>query len=390
MKKSFLTAALTLAIFLILSPVTVAEAGNPLPHSIGVATGGVGTTGHAIAVAYGGIMEEVLGRKVRVLPSAADIVNFGQIKAGRALFIGGAVSQNCSAMDGTDNFAVREWGPQECAFMWYSNTTPYGLLVRGDSDIKTVKDVKGKKVAVYKASMSWHKSMGAILNFGGLSWDDVQQVEVGSYSQIHQAVADGRADCTYSSPISSITHEIAQNPNGIRYVPMPLEDKEGWDRFFTIVTRSDKGYCKKGVEQAKGIPMVMAPFPIFTLKGVSDDAIYEIVKFFAENFNRYEKAHPMIDDMHIDKVLAFKNEGIAMAIHPGTVRYLKEIGKWSEQDEQWNRKQWEQVDRLKEAWNKAIAEADKNGIKIANDNEEWIKLWKKHREAAGDLVRRSS
>ena len=67
--------------------------------------------------------------------------------------------------------------------------------------------------------------------------NDVETVEVGGYSQCARAVADGRAGFTYNAPISTVIVEIEQNPHGIKYIPMELDNEAGWKKFWAV--RSD-------------------------------------------------------------------------------------------------------------------------------------------------------
>jgi TRAP transporter TAXI family solute receptor len=206
-----------------------------LPPLIGIATAGVGSGGHSMAVAYAPVMQKHFGVPVRIMPAWSSGVNLAQIKDRKAYFSGGGASQSMAvdAIVARDFFADHAWGPQRVGTVWHNYACPYGIVVRGDSDIKTMADLKGKKAAIYLVSPAWKIGLEACLAFGKLTWKDVQTVEVGGYDHCARAVADGRADFTYNAPISTVTIEVEQNPKGIRYIPMDLKDKEGWERFNT-------------------------------------------------------------------------------------------------------------------------------------------------------------
>ena len=144
------------------------------------------------------------------------------------------------------------------------------------------------------------------------------------------------------------------------------------------------------MEAAISVPHTLSPFVLYTLKSVPEETIYEIVKFFAENLDAYKDAHPQMGEMSLDSVLEFKDSGLGMPVHAGTVKYLKEIGKWTEEDEQWNNAQWDKIAKMQEAWNNAVDEANEKGIKIVHNNEEWIKLWEQHRSSVEPFMRRAS
>ncbi len=363
---------------------------SSLPKTIGIATSAVGSAGYSIAVAYANVMEEILDIPVRILPTSSLQVNISQMLTGRALFVGGGITQNMvgDAIEANDVFADHEWGPQKAGFVWFNTTTPYGFFVRGDCKANDISELAGKKVSIYTANPSFLRAVEGILAFGGLTWDDVETVETGGYVQCLHAVGEGRADFTYGSPYTSDLYEIAENPHGIRFLPMPLDDEEGWSKYFALLPMADKGNCERGVDLAIGVPMVSTPSLLYTLMDTSEDAIYEIVKFFAEHFDDYKDAHPNLVDKHIDNVLSFIESGIGVPIHPGTVRYLKEIEKWSEEDEQWNNELCEKMDRYEDAWADAVDEAIEKNVEISHQNEEWIEIWYKHRSSVGLLKRR--
>lgn len=268
-------------------------------------------------------------------------------------------------------------GPQEVGILWHNYACPYGIMVRGDSPIKSIADLKGKKAAIYVVSPAWRLGLEACLAFGGLTMKDIQTVEVGGYDQCVRAVGDGRADFTYSAPISPVTIEVAENPYGIRYLPMDLKDKAGWERFWAIRSDSSGAVCTTGVKAAIGVPMVNSPFVIWTYKWVDQDFVYQLAKFFAEQHDQYKSLHPNLPDMSLENMVKFKDTAAAIPILPGTVRYLKEKGKWDASDEKWNNAQWEKLKRLRELWDKAEDEANAKKIRIDAKNKDWMDLWEK-------------
>ncbi|MBI4765008.1 MAG: TAXI family TRAP transporter solute-binding subunit [Deltaproteobacteria bacterium] len=383
MKKSFSIVFLTLAMVMMVIPGKSLAQKKPaqgkIPPLIGVASAGVGSAGHSMAVAYAPIMQKYFGTPVRVLPAWSAGVNLSQIKDRKAHFIGGGASQSMAvdAIVARDFFANHEWGPQEVGTVWHNYACPYGIMVRGDSNIKTLADLKGKKAAIYLVSPAWRLGLEACLAFAGLSLKDVQTVEVGGYDQTARAVADGRADFTYNAPISTVTIEVAENPYGIRYLPMDLKDKAGWDRFWAVRSDSGGAICTTGVKAAIGVPMVNSPFVVWTYKWVDQDFVYQLAKFFSEQNAQYKALHPNLPEMSFEAMVKFKETAAAIPILPGTVRYLKEKGKWNASDEKWNDAQWATQKKLIELWDKAEEEANSKKIRIDYKNKAWMDLWEK-------------
>lgn len=362
---------------------------SDFPDIIGISTGAVGTGGHSSAVAYATIMEQYFDRPVRVLPANTTPICVSHILQNRTLFVGGGQCQNVvgDLLEAKEIFASPEWGPQEVAIMWYNYSGPFGLMTRGDLGVSTIAELKGKTVAVFYGMPAWNIGLEATLAFGGLSMEDVKVFDVGGYPQCGKAVAEGRADFTFFTPISSVVWEIAEGPHGIDWLPMPLDDEEGWAKYSALYPLNAGVINTFGHESAHGVPLANHAYPLWTHANVSTDVVYNIVKFFAENYDKYKDVHPLVEEMDLASFVEFK-EVCGTPLHEGTVKYLREIGEWDEQDEQWHQEQWELVKKFKYAWSDALEEAAEKEIPVDPENKEWIELWNKHREKTGRFVRR--
>jgi TRAP transporter TAXI family solute receptor len=373
MKRLSMVGAVCLALALFLSPVHA-----KMPRMIGVATGSVGTAGHSMAVGMAPFMEKFFGTTVRVVPASAALVNLKMLKSGKAHFIGGSRSQAelTAASEGDLDYAAKDVGPQKVGMVWRSYNCPFGFFVRGDNkDIKTVADLKGKRVSIYYGTPAWMVGFKAALAFGGLTLDDVRLVKTGGYSPCGQAVVENRSDAHYMAPISTKTYELEETPRGIRWLPMPLEDKAAWKRYHDIAPAIAHSMCTTGVRSAHNVPMANHIFVTWTHMSVDEELIYQVAKFHHKEFEKYKGVHVRCADYSEKSMRAFLDQNPAMT-HPGTIRYLKEIGMWTAQDEANNKEAIAVAARYEEAWKKAKAEALAKKIKIEVKNKEWMDLWR--------------
>lgn len=350
-----------------------------LPSMIGITTIGVGTASHSMTAAYAPILEEELGIKARAMPSDSTMVSFSQMRQGSALFGSLSTPSLVEALHGDAPYNDSGWGPQKVALVWVGYDGPFGFVVRKNSDIESIEDLKGKKLAWYEGSPAWQNGAKGALAFGGLTLDDVELVKVGDYSSAAKAVVQGKADADYLAPFSSVTYEIAEAPSGIRYLPMPLEDEEAWARYHEHNPLAPKGICGKGVKVARGVPMANHLFVNATYLDKKDEHIYKVAKFFGEKYDSYKDRHDELKDMSIKKMKEYL-ETESIPVHPGTVKYLKEINVWTEKDDKWNNELIELAEKYNNAWNKAMSEAKEKEIKVDSDNEDWVELWDAHRK----------
>ena len=70
-------------------------------------------------------------------------------------------------------------------------------------------------------------------------------------------------------------------------------------------------------------------------------------------------------------------------LHNGAVKYLEEIGRWTEAHEARRQQNIDLMTRYEQAYAEAIDLADAKGITVDPANEEWQELWKNYREDLG-------
>ena len=84
------------------------------------------------------------------------------------------------------------------------NTTMAGFVVRKDSAIKKVSDLKGKRVASnYGGNILAAQILTGELKVAGLTWNDVTKVPVADVTTGIDAIADGRADAAFGLGVTS-------------------------------------------------------------------------------------------------------------------------------------------------------------------------------------------
>jgi hypothetical protein len=99
-------------------------------------------------------------------------------------------------------------------------------------------------------------------------------------------------------------------------------------------------------------------------------------------FDLYKSAHPDMPSLHISRA------GKAPAdapFHEGAIRYLKEKGVWTPQDQAWQDSRVERVRAVRRAWEQATSEfsrgraAGAGQAPRADDAEAWGDFWEDYR-----------
>ncbi len=345
----------------------------------------IGGSSYALAAAWTPVMEQATGMKIRLVPERSTATTERWVKQG--VVDTGFDTASVLGPDGMEatcgtGWDTREGGPYPMRVIWLSQMSWWGFMVRGNSNIKTLYDIKpGTRISVFTGSPGVVITTDCMLAWIKLKKSDVTIVPAADLATSVKLVADGKADVVYASSVASATFEAQAGRDGIRFLEMDaLKDPEGAKRFVAAGKRGvafDR--CKKGVKEALGIPMIVAPFVMVT--GADKDAewVYNVAKWLHQNYEAYKNKHADCENMHIDLFRDYLNTCF-LPNHDGTIKYLKEIGKWTSDDDARQKYNVELGNRYIKAYEKAIADADAKKITIESGKKEWCELWASHKK----------
>jgi len=208
-----------------------------------------------------------------------------------------------------------------------------GFAVRANSSIKTIQDLRGKKVAGgYKASPTQWWDVTAHLASVGMTWNDVSVVNVNTIGEAVRALIEGRVEAANASVSSGLIQEAnATIKGGIRFLSVD-GSPEGTRRMWVAAP----GYFPLVVQPEEGIgligPTTLSAKDVYVKLGsqVSPDVGYEFTKGIANNLSELEKRHP---DFKLFKREKLCKPNITVPYHEGAIRYYKEVGLWSSEVE---------------------------------------------------------
>jgi len=348
-----------------------------------VANNEIGTAGHLImSNVLEGISEKYPDAVIRSIPSGVEQARVYMVRTGQCDTAFGATFLSDTMREGTALYSSREWGPQPVRHLWISKSPGKGFAVRGDSDIYTFDDLRGKKVASFPTYPGSHLAMNAMLAFGGLTWDDVVPVEFGGHAESYRAVKDGRIDVTMFNTTAPAAYEL-ESIHGIRYLEMPIDDTEGWARMLNY-TKNYKPMIittgAGGITKEKPIELAVEGAPTFwAYDFLDEDIAYWIVKAIHESKEYYVKRDPNFEeDWSIDVFMNFWDTD-STPMHDGAIKYLKEIGYWTPEREQMNKNRLAHEKELKSLWDSVVEEAELQNISY----KAFPEFWMEKREEAG-------
>ncbi len=177
---------------------------------------------------------------------------------------------------------------------------------------------------------------------------------------------------------SAGTFEIAASPGGLRVLPLPHDDKEGWKRVQKVYPALSRSIPPKGVgvEEGQGVEILGFPRALFAYDFEDEGTTYAVAKVWTEGLEAYQGKHKELPFNTLENALDCLE--LPAPYHEGAVKYFKERGVWTEEHEKWQMNQLRLEDARQEAWKKALAEAKSKGIEVTKDNKQWINLWMGH------------
>jgi TRAP transporter TAXI family solute receptor len=331
----------------------------------------LGSSGYAEA---SGIADAIMKKhpmRVRIVPSGTSIGRLLPLKQGRANY-GYLANELYFAAEATYDFAVPAWGPQDVRVV-LARPASNGIACANDVGIKTVADLKGKRIGYVRGNPSVNVKTDAYLAFGGLTRKDIQVVWFGSYGALKTAVINNQIDGYGSVTTSANMREIEASPRGLVWPPAPAADKEGWARISAVADFFSpyKETVGAAISKEKPVELVGYRYPILSCyANTNADEVYAMTKAVDESMDLIRTITGSAGNWAPE--ISGKPPADA-PWHEGSIRYLKEKGIWTAESQAWNDQRLDRLRRVTAGWEEA-RKSFKGG-----DDQAWMAHWEDHR-----------
>ena len=117
---------------------------------------------------------------------------------------------------------------------------------------------------------------------------------------------------------------------------MPRDDSEGWNRAKEVAPWLGPDLVTAGPGLSKESPRQMIGFPngLWAYDSQSEELVYAVAKALHLGYDTIKGMHPDLKKWTIDTALEIEWL-INIPYHPGSIRYFKEIGRWTPAHEKW-------------------------------------------------------
>jgi len=208
----------------------------------------------------------------------------------------------------------------------FTNLSP--MLVKAGSDIKSVKDLKGKRIpGGFAAQKSLLQSYTMHLANAGLTYDDVIAVKTPNIVKSANDFIAGKVDAFTFGLGAGKLKEVAAAVGPLRALHMDTDPK-AIARAQTVVPTSYMTVVKPippFPEIKQEMPLLAYDFTMNTHADVPDEVVYKVVK--ALHDRKKELAATFAGFRRFDPKQMAVGYG-KLEYHPGAIKFYKEIGQW--------------------------------------------------------------
>ncbi len=195
------------------------------------------------------------------------------------------------------------------------------IIATKASGIKTIEDLKGKRVGVGAPNSGTAADAEIILNAHGLTFDDIK-ADYLSFAEVAQRLIDGQIDAGFTTagyPTSSVINIATKRD----IVLIPISEEKIKELVAEIPyyggTVIPAGMYK-GVEES--VPALATPALWVCDAKLSPTLVYKMTKALWEHNDVLAKVHAKGKDVTLETAL----DGIGIPLHPGAELYYKEVG----------------------------------------------------------------
>jgi TRAP transporter TAXI family solute receptor len=300
-----------------------AFAGASLPARaqdfINILTGGTSGVYYPLGVALSKVFtDKIKGSRPSVQATKASVENLTLLQQGK-----GEIAFTLG-----DSLALAWAGDEEAGFKSklaklrgvsaiYPNYIQ--VVASKESGIKTLADLKGKRISVGAPKSGTELNARAILEGAGLSYKDLGKVEYLPFNESVELMKNRQLDATLQSAglgVASIRDLATSVEIVVVEIPAAVVDKVGPP--YVKVTIPANTYTG----QTEAVQTAAVVNYLITHSDVKDEAVYQMTKALYESLSDLVAAHAAARDIKIENAA----QGMPIPMHPGAERYLAEKG----------------------------------------------------------------
>lgn len=286
---------------------------------INILTGGTSGVYYPLGVAISKIYSEKMqGVRPSVQATKASVENLNLIQQGKgelAFTLGDSLAD---AWKGVEEAGFKKPLDQLRGVAGiYANYIQ--VVASKESGIKTLADLKGKRLSVGAPKSGTELNARAILKAAGIDYKDLGKIEYLPFGESVELIKNRQLDATLQSAglgVASIRDLANSVPITVVEIPTAIVDKVGPP--YVKVT------IPKGTYEGQegDVPTAAVQNYLVTNAKVPDDVVYGMTKAIFDSLPDLQAAHAAAKAIKLEGALV----GMPVPLHPGAAKFFKEKG----------------------------------------------------------------
>lgn len=292
------------------------ESKNEKLKFISILTGGTGGTYYPLGGAFANIISDETGIETNAETSGASAENMATLKDGNAEIAFSQTDIASYAVDGKMMFEGNKVENVEAIGTLYPETIQ--IVTTKKSGIKSVEDLKGKKVSIGAPGSGTALNAEQILEVHGLTLDDIQKQDL-AFDESTTGIQDGTIDAAFvtaGTPTGAV--ESLAATEDVLIVPIEEDKMKALIDKYPYYVKDEVPSGTYGLEQKVSTVAVQAMLVV--RNDLPEDTVYDITKAIFENLDKVQHAKA--------KLIKAENalNGVGIDVHPGAQKYYDEKG----------------------------------------------------------------
>lgn len=291
-----------------------------------IATNPQGTFFYAVGAAVAQVMQQKANIPTRVKPMSgssayAPLVNRGDIEFGLS-----------TSMDvGNAYLGVEGYQKNpDLRLVGVMFTLPLGIAVPNDSPVKTIKDLKGLRMASQFSSQRSNKlGTDALLATGGLTIADMKGFPVSDYGKGMEALGEGKVDaaifCLGCAAAQEANINLAAH-GGLRFLQLPDTPEAIAAIRKVLPSASTQLFQPSPASPGVIVPTRLMVYSVFFVASTHtpDEVVYKATKAIHESKTVLAASAAVMKSFDPNMMA----EANIVPYHPGAEKFYQEIGEW--------------------------------------------------------------
>jgi len=288
---------------------------------ITIAGGASGGTWYTMVVGISKIVNENLKDLNATPETGGSVQNTRRVGSDKLQFGFSTADTAFHAIKGGPEFKEGELFPDIRA-LYSGHVSHWHMVTLESSGIKTIEDLRGKRVAIGYVGGSVETVTREILKEYGLIPDKDFKKHYGRHTDVVTGLKDGTSDAgaILTGAPSGALIDLATT-HKMRLLPIEPKMQDVLVKKYPYYI---KDFYEPGVypKMTERVPTLTVGTYLITYKSTDPELVYAIAKVISEHTAELAELHPAGKEWSLETV----KKGIAIPIHPGAMKYFKEKG----------------------------------------------------------------